>query len=136
LSHGGHCLSLYAIEMQRLYSMFPGGAAGVALLILRACVCGLLSLCAFDFDSTLSLSWPTIGLASLLLVVAIGAFTPLASALAAVIETFYLVHSNGTGIFLTTLSTLVSLAVALLGPGAFSLDAKLFGRRLIIPGKD
>jgi len=37
--------------------------------------------------------------------------------------------------FSTTLATVIAVAIVCLGPGAYSLDARLFGRReIIIPG--
>ena len=69
----------------------------------------------------------------------IGLLTPIASALAAC---GYLVMgissllaadvSRHTGALIALDLAAISLAAVLLGPGAFSLDARLFGRRRII----
>ena len=69
----------------------------------------------------------------------IGLLTPIASALAAC---GYLVMgissllatdvSKHTGALIALDLAAISLAAVLLGPGAFSLDARLFGRRRII----
>ncbi len=94
--------------MQRLFSTFPGGVPGVGLLLLRAVVGGW---------SILHGGIPAIAAGGLL---AIGFLTPLAAGLSVAILGF------------SDARWLVSLALALLGPGAFSLDARLFGRREII----
>jgi hypothetical protein len=128
--------SLYATEVQRLFSMFPGGSAGVALMILRVCAGGLLLMCAFTRGQFDSPGWPVIGMGSILLLMGVGALTPIACAVGAFVEAFYILHSHGTDMLQAIFALLVTVALALLGPGAFSVDAKLFGRRLIVPGKD
>ena len=116
--------------------MFPGGAAGLALMALRFCACCLLSLCAFTHVEFASPSWTLIGLGSILVLIGVGLLTPIACGLAAVIEFLYLLHSHGTDALHASFAIVITVAVALLGPGAFSVDAKLFGRRLIVPDQD
>ncbi len=66
----------------------------------------------------------------------VGLITPLASALAiagysGLASTLPLAPSHASGI--TAIQTIVgAVSIALLGPGAFSLDSRLFGRREII----
>ena len=73
------------------------------------------------------------------LAILIGLLTPIASALAAcwyfVIGISSLLAadvSRHTGALMALNLAAISVAAVLLGPGAFSLDARLFGRRRII----
>jgi uncharacterized membrane protein YphA (DoxX/SURF4 family) len=121
------------MEMQRLFSMFPGGSAGLALMILRVSAGSSLLLCAFTRGQLASPSWVMFGLGSIVILMGIGALTPVACSLGALIEAYYILHSHGADELQAILALLITVALALLGPGAFSVDAKLFGRRLIIP---
>ena len=127
----------------RLFSLtYPGGRAGVGLLLLRSAV-GLAAaqggvyLSGRD-DSSL---WTAacllaLGCGSLLLV---GFLTPLACVivgLGSAAVAFSSPHAETHGVLLGGLFflfvTSTATAVMLLGPGAYSLDARLFGRREII----
>ncbi|WP_369937868.1 hypothetical protein AB3X09_09530 [Xanthomonas tesorieronis] len=117
--------------------MFPGGSAGLGLLALRLFVA--LSL----WPSTASGAWAApphwhwAALTLALLTVA-GALTPLAAALACAVPALALWQGT-TAAGSALLAVLPALALALLGPGAYSLDARCFGRRLLVlprePGK-
>jgi uncharacterized membrane protein YphA (DoxX/SURF4 family) len=67
------------------------------------------------------------------LCLAIGALTPY---LSFVVCVYALVNLFGTGSHLDELVLasllLNAIALALLGPGAYSLDARLFGRRVVV----
>lgn len=133
--------------VQRLFSTFPSGSPGVGLLLLRVALAVALLVhgakCLGDDRATLGAS--AVGLMVALSggLLLFGLMTPLAGLLAAV-ETSGLFVSwlpsprpNVFDVGLTALLVvLVAVAIALLGPGAFSLDAVLFGRREItIPQK-
>jgi uncharacterized membrane protein YphA (DoxX/SURF4 family) len=121
--------------MQRLFSMFPGGAVGVALIVLRACVLGSLWVEALSRQSMAFVSWPFIGVSLVCIFIATGAFTPLACAACIAIELSTLWPSHAGEPFHILLAVSFTLVLALLGPGAFSIDARLFGRRRIIQRK-
>jgi uncharacterized membrane protein YphA (DoxX/SURF4 family) len=114
--------------------MFPGGWVGIALILVRACV--LLSL--WMTRTKTSLNDPRESLFFLILLsvlIATGSFTPLACAMGAIVEIYLVWHQHADSINQGALSLMLQIALALLGPGAFSVDAKLFGRRLILDGK-
>jgi uncharacterized membrane protein YphA (DoxX/SURF4 family) len=130
--------------LQRLYSTFPGGRPGVGLLLLRAAA-GLSAAATGVFyflssSSSLAAKWP-LGLVLLLsgAASAAGFLTPVAAtligacflgiALAWIAPPFPVLHD----VRLMACGMIVAaVALALLGPGAFSVDGRLFGRREIV----
>jgi hypothetical protein len=135
--------------MQRLFSTFPGGRPGAGLLLLRVAVGGTLLVLGGTYLAHARQAGGS-NLAAGLLAAASGAslligfLTPWA--VLAGLSAFGLVlysPSSGTpalmnGKLAALLVVVVGAAVALLGPGALSVDARLFGRREInIPrGRD
>ncbi len=126
--------------MQRLFSTFPGGRPGAGLLLLRAAVGGTLLVLG---GTCLAHARQAGGsnLAAGLLAAASGAslligfLTPWA-VLAGLAGLVLYSPSSGTpalmnGKLAALLVVVVGAAVALLGPGALSVDARLFGRREI-----
>lgn len=110
--------------------MFPGGSAGLGLLALRLFLALSLwpSTAAGPWALPPPWRWAALALA---LLSAAGALTPLAAALACAVPALALWHGTAaTGAAL--LAALPALALALLGPGAYSLDARCFGRRLLV----
>jgi putative oxidoreductase len=114
--------------MQRLYSVFPNSLPGAGLLLLRLCY-GLLLLTHSAILSGITTS-PE-GLAQLVAafagaLVLVGLATPFAAALGGALL-LCLTASMESHIALTT----IGVSLALLGPGAWSIDARLYGRRRI-----
>jgi len=126
--------------MQRLFAMFPEVGPGVALLLLRISVAAILVMSAVSRLSNVShLLVAAAVLVGVLLV--IGLFTPVSSFIAGAFGIAILIvdgHPSGAVISVVATSILEAVALALLGPGAYSLDAKLFGRRVMVvpPRKD
>lgn len=123
--------------MQKLFSMFPRGAPGLALLLLRLYVGALLISDALTAGATLNVILVCVLVASALAVV-VGVLTPIAAVLGALIEAIGL-NAHLIQIALHSCAPIViGGALALLGPGAYSLDARIFGRRLMEfgPGAD
>jgi hypothetical protein len=46
-------------------------------------------------------------------------------------EVYILVATRGEDMFHMVISILTGVALAVLGPGAYSIDARIFGRRLL-----
>jgi|ERR1700678_1314540 uncharacterized membrane protein YphA (DoxX/SURF4 family) len=109
--------------------MFPSGPAGVALLLLRLSVAALIvTMIYLNFPS----QWLSIGVAIVAVALLVGMFARLAAALcAALVMLFFLTHHARAIDIVIALHTASAVAVALLGPGAYSVDAYLFGRRVI-----
>ncbi|MBS1826611.1 MAG: hypothetical protein JST93_14945 [Acidobacteria bacterium] len=127
--------------MRRLFTSFPGGVAGSALLLLRA-VSGLLFVReGFSFFRQVDASASTLvaGLVVVGTLLVIGLMTPLSGGAGALIVGAVaagFVEAPVTAVFQPGVSALLleSMLIALLlqGPGAYSVDARLFGRREII----
>jgi hypothetical protein len=119
--------------MQKLFSMFPVGAPGVALLLLRVTVA-----LEFLFDvpaARLAPGFPSfvsIAIAVPALAMGVGVATPLLSALAALYQFARIVTATGSDVPLHATHLITAVALALLGPGGYSVDAKWFGRRVMV----
>jgi putative oxidoreductase len=122
--------------MQRLFSAFPYGWPGFGLLLLRL---GLgIALVAFAisgffpaFGEPVALVRDSIEAAGAIFLI-LGLWTPVVGALIALDElwialSLYSSHPDGhwNHVFLAVLTA----GVAMLGPGAWSVDARLFGRK-------
>jgi uncharacterized membrane protein YphA (DoxX/SURF4 family) len=118
--------------VQRLFSMFPTGLPGIALLLLRMAL-GVNLLHGFlDVQVNLNTSWMLALLSTVAIGSCIGLLTPVTAALSALIELVIWHFSGGAVAALHFCAILVAVALAMLGPGAYSLDAKLFGRRQVV----
>jgi hypothetical protein len=117
--------------MQKLFSMFPAGLPGLALLFLRASAV-LALLLAVHGHRYLLPAWAH-GLALLVSVaLSVGYLTPLAAATALVCHGLIWIDAGVDSPALAVVFALDAIALALLGPGAYSIDAYRFGRRLVV----
>ena len=115
--------------MRKLFSTFASGAPGAGMLLMRMAAGGaLLAHAVMTFDPAA----PAGAMLTSLLEAAVGAllliglWTPIASVLAALCAAWIaLAHSGDIAFWL--LAAILGVALALLGPGAWSLDARLFG---------
>jgi putative oxidoreductase len=123
--------------VQRLFSTFAGGWPGVGLLLLRLLTAvvlihfGLASLLAAPPLTTVVLQMIGVGAGIFLL---IGLGTPVAGMLAAIIKAWIAFspsfsHSDDPWIAIT--QAVLGAALAMVGPGTWSIDARLFGRKRI-----
>jgi len=119
--------------MQRLFSTFPSAWPGIGLVLLRV-VAGLplpvgdhAVLSALPQPLTLPITG--IGFAIGVLLVA-GLWTPIAGMLQAILE-FWTALAGESVEGVHAVRGIVGLSLAMLGPGAWSIDARLFGRKRI-----
>jgi hypothetical protein len=106
--------------------MFPAGTPGIALFVLRNCMVVALARCAF------LTGWQHLLFLTLLSMMCIGLLTPAVCALAALgvlAQAVSLGKVPDANVIVAAFST---LSLAFLGPGAFSIDARLFGRRILV----
>jgi hypothetical protein len=122
--------------MQRFFSMFPTGAAGIALALLRLTAAAMLLMLAFPSGESISSQWTFAGLAVLAAFFFLGAFTPILCLLSICIEITAIFGLRGIDVPHTVFSIVDTAALGLLGPGGYSLDARMFGRRRIILSTD
>jgi uncharacterized membrane protein YphA (DoxX/SURF4 family) len=127
-----------------LYSDFPLALPGFGLLLLRVALAALLvSDGATRTVASLRAIAPDLGalfhglvLILLGLPVALGFLTPIVHVTVAIVETLALATGSvmfGSGWSQATLLAIaISLAIAMIGPGAYSVDCRLFGRREIV----
>jgi uncharacterized membrane protein YphA (DoxX/SURF4 family) len=133
--------------LQRAFSTFPDGLPGAGLLLLRAAA----GVALFVQGAAYLVDWKALGflifLVALVTVASglsliVGYLTPIAGifgGLFCVGSAFSWFPVPNLELFdakpTAALATVIAIAQVCLGPGAFSLDARLFGRReIIIPG--
>ena len=109
---------------------YPGGIAAPALLMLRLhAVAITVTQCTLVRPSSL---WLIVLSAPIVLALAIGLFTRAAAALVTAVSLGVAIELGGAMGLLLAIAGLASAALILLGAGAWSLDARLFGRRMIL----
>ena len=117
--------------MQRLYSTFADGWPGTGLLLQRV-VAGsmLLHLCVIHLiNSPFSASmFPHVIGACASILFLVGLWTPIVGTLIAMIE-LWIAFAHLSDPWLSIVLATIGLTSAMLGPGAFSVDARLFGRK-------
>ena len=119
--------------MQRLFSSFADGWPGVGLLIQRILAAGLLfRLAANDISAATftPASIPSIVAASAGVLLLAGLWTPIVGTLIAVMQIWLALLHPGQPWLALLLGTL-GATISMIGPGAWSIDARLFGRKHI-----
>jgi putative oxidoreductase len=130
----------YAVSgsvLQRLFSTFAGGWPGVGLLLLR-----LLTAAALIYSGIVgALEAPSLTIVLLQIIGAVagilllsGLWTPVAGALAAIVNMWIALSrilSPSGDPWIPIVQSILGAVLAMVGPGAWSIDARLFGRKRI-----
>jgi len=111
--------------------MFPQGGPGVALLLLRISVVLFLIILVVNYNGAyyrLVVGIVALITGSLLL----GLLTPFFCVVAVALGVLHLLFYAHTNSVICVIAIANAIALALLGPGAYSVDSKLFGRRVTV----
>lgn len=131
-----HVLYNRAAPVQRLFSTFPNGWPGFGLLLLRVGLSSHLIFIAVSDLSARSSEPIALGMNLAAAVGAIfllaGVWTPILGALVAIDEALIALSLHSPGlehIWIHGYLAVMSASVSMLGPGAWSIDARRYGRR-------
>ena len=110
--------------------MFPTGLPGVGLIAVRVTVAAMLLVDGSPYAAPQSMVC-AIGSSVASVCLVIGILTPYAAAFAGCLEFWRLCTKDNVDLFHLIAAIVVTLALSVLGPGAYSVDSKIFGRRLV-----
>jgi hypothetical protein len=114
--------------VQRLFSMFPRGAPGVALVLLRLAVAATLWVGVPEgCGRPARFVFPLLAIA-----LCLGILTPVAAVLCAGLQGAGIAGCEQAQALPAIVAVMNASALALLGPGAYSIDCRLFGRRVFV----
>ena len=117
--------------MQRLFSTFADGPPGAGLLIQRLLAGTALLYCAVATPSGTVAAPHVIGALAGLLLIA-GLWTPVAGTVTACAEA-WVAFSSAAHAGIPAALAVLGVSLALIGPGEWSVDARLYGRKHIVP---
>ena len=117
--------------MQRLFSMFPAGLPGLALLLLRVSAAVALVTETYLNQQHLAL-WIQASAAIISLALSAGYLTPIVAILSVLLHGVIWAGSGIEGAAWAVIVSLDAIGLALLGPGSYSVDSYLFGRRVVV----
>jgi putative oxidoreductase len=119
--------------LQRLFSTFAGGWPGVGLLFQRLITGTLLliyGVIALTNGPQSASSVPSMIGAAAGILLLLGLWTPVVGVLIAVVGT-WIAFSHASNPLISVLLAILGATLAMIGPGAWSIDARLFGRKHI-----
>lgn len=121
--------------MRRLYSTFAGGWPGIGLVLMRLALgIALIDSAVLTLQSNPPIAVAIVSsvLVGAAILLAVGLCTPLVGALSALIELRQLIAVPADRL-LSLLVATIGAALAMLGPGLWSIDARLFGWKRLEP---
>ena len=111
--------------------MFPQGGPGVAVLLLRVSVVAFLIIAVANYRGSARLL-VLVGAVLISISLLIGFLTPFFCVIViALVIGNMIINPHASGVF-CVIAIANAAALGLLGPGAYSLDSKLFGRSVTI----
>jgi len=119
--------------VQRLFSTFANGLPGLGLLLQRLIAGSLLiqyAIVHYGAPTGFAMSLPqviSLGAGVLLL---LGLWTPIVGVVIAALQVWAFI-SGAPDLWIQLLLAMLGLSLALIGPGAWSIDARIFGRKQI-----
>jgi putative oxidoreductase len=119
--------------VRRLFSSFARGWPGVGLLLLRVAAGSSLiahAILVLGNTSTITTRFFQVFIATAGLLLIAGLWTPVDAAVMVLLELWRIISRHGDPAS-DILLFVLALAIALLGPGAWSVDARLFGWKRI-----
>ena len=119
--------------VQRLFSTFARGWPGVGLVLLRVAAGSSLiarSILVLGNAPTFGTGFFQLFMATAGLLLITGLWTPVAATVMALLELWRIISRHGDLASEILLCT-IAIAIALLGPGGWSVDARLFGWKRI-----
>ncbi len=113
--------------------MFPHGGPGVGLLFLRLAVAiVVINELSTRFGTTV-IHWIFVAAMVLVVCIIVGFMTPITSTAGFIFQITHLISPDrNSDAVLAMAFALTFLALALLGPGAYSVDGYFFGRRVLV----
>jgi putative oxidoreductase len=125
-------------NMQRLFSSFARGWPGLGLLLTRFVAATALAhqgYAGIHHGAPITAILTVVATAGAAISLFVGLWTPVGGVLAACVEMWNAITQPGDMWVFILLATF-GIALALLGPGAWSVDARLFGwKRIAIPSR-
>ena len=121
------------LYLRRLFWTFATGLPGAGLLVMRAVIAAALAFRGFDrlwAQPPVGWAWTSVLQIAVGLLLLFGLWTPIAGIAVVLLEGWHL-SSRPQDPWSHILLATIGAALALLGPGAWSVDARLFGWKRI-----
>jgi putative oxidoreductase len=117
--------------LQRLFSTFPNGWPGIGILLQRVLTATTLfcyGIAHLRDTSQFASIVPHMFAAVAAILLLVGLWTPIVGALVAVMEMWTIFSRSGDP-WISIMLAVLGATLAMIGPGAWSIDAHLFGRK-------
>jgi putative oxidoreductase len=117
--------------LQRLFSTFPNGWPGIGILLQRVLTATTLFCCGIAHlrdTSQFAAIVPHLLAAVGGILLLVGLWTPMVGVLVAAME-IWTIFSRSVDPWISIMLAVLGVTLAMIGPGAWSIDAHLFGRK-------